>query len=145
MQLVTHALTLHRPWAWAIFHGGKAVENRSWKPPRAHIGKRIAIHAGKVYDRHAAELVALMLDLDGLPAAAEAEGVIGTALLVGVVGDGMRLIEGTGGTLTPLDIEPWFSGPFGWLLDDRRPLAQPILCSGAQGVWRLPTPIEVAA
>lgn len=44
MGLPTHALTLWRPWAWAIIHGPKRVENRTWKPPASFIGKRIGIH-----------------------------------------------------------------------------------------------------
>jgi len=40
------ALTLKQPWAWAVAHAGKDVENRTWKPPASVIGQRIAIHAG---------------------------------------------------------------------------------------------------
>jgi hypothetical protein len=29
-ELGTPALTVRNPWAWAIAHGGKPVENRSW-------------------------------------------------------------------------------------------------------------------
>ena len=36
------ALSVRQPWAWAILHGGKNVENRSW--PTRHRG-RIWIHA----------------------------------------------------------------------------------------------------
>ena len=45
------ALTLHQPWASLIADGRKAIETRSWPPPRTLIGKRIAIHAGKEIDR----------------------------------------------------------------------------------------------
>lgn len=42
------AITVQQPWAWAIIHGGKNVENRTriqgWR--RAQ-GERIAIHAGR--------------------------------------------------------------------------------------------------
>ena len=41
------ALTLHQPWATLIADGVKAIETRSWRPPEALIGHRIAIHAGK--------------------------------------------------------------------------------------------------
>jgi hypothetical protein len=41
------AITVQQPWAWAIIHGGKNVENRTniaaW---RRLTGQRIAIHAG---------------------------------------------------------------------------------------------------
>lgn len=40
------ALTVKQPLAWAIVHGHKDVENRSWRFPYA-LGTTIAIHAGR--------------------------------------------------------------------------------------------------
>lgn len=37
-------LTVRQPWAWAIVHGGKAVENRTWLT--SYRGP-VAIHAGR--------------------------------------------------------------------------------------------------
>lgn len=37
---------------------------------------------------------------------------------------------------------PWFFGPFGWALDEIRPLAEPVPCKGALGLWRVPEHIE---
>lgn len=48
------ALTLWRPWTWAIYHAGprrKLIENRDWEPPRSVMGQIIALHAGKTFDR----------------------------------------------------------------------------------------------
>ena len=42
-----YALTLWQPWATLIAEGVKVFETRSWKPPKALIGQRIAIHAAK--------------------------------------------------------------------------------------------------
>ncbi|MGV9888341.1 hypothetical protein [Streptomyces sp. NPDC003395] len=47
------ALTIRQPWAGAIAHQTKRVENRSWKLPTKHEGARILIHAGAQPDRHA--------------------------------------------------------------------------------------------
>ena len=52
------ALTVKQPWAWAIIHGGKDVENRSWMPNLGPRGMRIAIHAGKGWDKDASFVVA---------------------------------------------------------------------------------------
>lgn len=41
------ALTLHQPWATLIASGVKTSETRSWPPPKALYGQRIAIHAGR--------------------------------------------------------------------------------------------------
>ena len=43
-------LTLHQPWASLIADGRKTIETRSWPPPRALVGERIAIHAGRRID-----------------------------------------------------------------------------------------------
>ena len=40
-------LSVRQPWAWAIIHGGKDVENRNWL---THHRGRIAIHAGVKFD-----------------------------------------------------------------------------------------------
>jgi hypothetical protein len=40
-------LSVRQPWAWAIIHGGKDVENRVWETK--HRGP-LAIHAGKKFD-----------------------------------------------------------------------------------------------
>ena len=41
------ALTVHAPWAWAIIHGGKDIENRSWCPPKWMLDQRIWIHCSQ--------------------------------------------------------------------------------------------------
>ena len=41
------AISLHQPWASLITVGAKTIETRSWAPPKALIGQRIAIHATK--------------------------------------------------------------------------------------------------
>ena len=40
-------LSVRQPWAWAIIHGGKDVENRNWD---TKFRGRLAIHAGKQFD-----------------------------------------------------------------------------------------------
>ncbi|WP_371031254.1 hypothetical protein [Pseudoclavibacter sp. JSM 162008] len=42
-------LTVRQPWAWAIIHGGKDVENRSRNLAGGYRGP-LAIHAGLSYD-----------------------------------------------------------------------------------------------
>lgn len=42
------ALSIRQPWAWAILHAGKGIENRTWC--RKFRG-RIRVHAGKTIDR----------------------------------------------------------------------------------------------
>ena len=47
------ALTIRQPWAGAIAHQTKRVENRTWQLPAKHWGARILIHAGALRDRFA--------------------------------------------------------------------------------------------
>jgi hypothetical protein len=44
-------LTVRQPWAWAIIHGGKTVENRTRNIAGDYRGP-VAIHAGKVWDEY---------------------------------------------------------------------------------------------
>lgn len=41
------AISLHQPWAELVMSGEKKIETRSWMPPRALVGERIAIHASR--------------------------------------------------------------------------------------------------
>lgn len=130
------ALTLIQPWGWAIMHG-KDVENRTWSPPASMIGQRIAIHAGKRYDREGELFVAKQLGLKRLPEAAHWQGVIGTVVIERTIVSGMLQRD-------PALKSPWFSGPWGWVLRDVRELERPIACKGMLGLWRLPAAIEAA-
>jgi hypothetical protein len=49
------ALTVKQPWAHAIIHCGKDIENRNW--PTNHRGP-LLIHAGLSYDRDGEQLLA---------------------------------------------------------------------------------------
>lgn len=143
------ALTLWQPWAWAILHlppdVAKPVENRDWMPPRTLIGKRIAIHGGKAWDRDgAASIIRRGFRIAGPTHAAQ--GILGTVRLVGVVtarNDGLALVSGTWGETSAARAAPWFVGRYGWLLDQRQVLATPIPCRGLQKLWTVPE--DVAA
>jgi hypothetical protein len=125
------ALTLWQPWAWAVLHAGKRIENRTRPFPRKLLHETFALHAGRTYSqgvwnwpletppprRHECVLGA----------------VVGTARLVQVVDRASEL---------PEDQRRWWSGPFGWLLDDVRPLTKPVPCRGRQGFWTLPSDVE---
>lgn len=47
------ALTVKQPWAAAIAHGPKRIENRSKPVPVKHLGTTILIHAGAAVDENA--------------------------------------------------------------------------------------------
>ncbi|WOD37388.1 hypothetical protein [Nodosilinea sp. E11] len=116
------AITLHRPWAYAIAHLGKRVENRGWACPLAP-GSLIAIHAGKKYDKQAADWIRQTLGQDCPPDGDEhPTGIVAIARFVGNV--------------TASD-SPWFVGPIGWQLTEVVAI-DPVPCSGQQGLWLVP-------
>lgn len=152
------AITLHRPWPAAIFHlpgtHAKRVENRGWRPPRAIVGQRIAVHAGITIDRGAlTELRRTIGARELRDEVALATGIIGTAVVVGVtyqreveqrvarfVDSGPQTADDMRWWLT---VHHWFVGPFGWLLDDARPCPTPIPCQGRQGLWNVPADVAM--
>lgn len=121
------ALSVRQPWAWAIVHGGKDVENRSQAAiingnMRTAIGERIAIHAGigMTQDeyREALETFGAAGVTAPMPCDLLRGGIIGTVEVIGIVRKGRDRFE-----------SPWFFGPYGLLL--RRASACPFI--GAKG------------
>lgn len=100
------ALSIRQPWAWLIAHGHKPVENRSWPTP--HRGD-LLIHAGQQFDadglasvlQHFPQLRAV------LPQQYDLGGIVGRAQLVNCVQH---------------HASPWFTGPYGFVMFDARPL-----------------------
>lgn len=146
------ALTVRQPYAWAIMHGGKTVENRArafmW---RRGVGQRVAVHA--------AALPHVGADSDGVLQAAmrghTAEGeqqpagalirsaILGTVRLVDVhEADGCcggwaqqyRLEQGPGYQRALYDVVHL-------VVADPRPLAVPIPIAGKLGLWTLPADV----
>ncbi len=121
------ALTLWRPWTDAILYGGKRVENRPWKPWQRVMGQVIAIHAGVTYDRDGAGWMQ-EADLYTPPAPEDSpQGIVGLARVTGYR-------EKCPGLFDEPD-DPWFTGPYGWTLEDVVPLTEPVPCNGALGLW----------
>ena len=120
------ALTLMQPWATLIINGPKRIENRTWRPPHDLIGQVIAIHAGKRYDKARWLEVRPLADDGHRPETPFLGAILGTARISGV------LVASS---------NPWFTGPFGWQLEDIMTLDLPVLCKGAQGLWRVPAKV----
>lgn len=117
-------LTLIRPWAWAVAHAGKDIENRTWEPPRYMLGGFVAIHAGMKWDEDAASGIECELDICVPDEDAHPSGVIvAVARIAGIQRESFG--------------SPWFCGPVGWQLRDVVRI-EPVPCKGAQGLWVLP-------
>jgi hypothetical protein len=125
------AISVWQPWAWAICHLDKDVENRSW-----HTSYRgpVLIHAAKRWDQEdildandfiisatripeKVRPVVLARDLK-----AHTGGIVGVAILHDCVSR---------------SDSPWFVGPFGFVLTSRTPLPFTPY-RGAQGLFKVP-------
>lgn len=114
------ALTIRQPWADAIVHGEKRIENRTWTT--AHTGP-ILIHAGSAYDPVARLIITDWTALNSWPDARGA--VIGVAQLNGHHHAADACCAPWG---EPTSVH--------WELSDVRPLPKPVPAKGRLGLWR---------
>lgn len=127
MTLPEFALSVRQPWAWAIIHAGKDIENRSsfavTKGRMTPIAS-IAIHAARTMTRQEYEAArAFMAHIDiACPPPHELErgGIIGSVAVTAIVKD---------------SASPWFFGPRGLVLAAPEPCAF-IAARGALGYFR---------
>lgn len=129
------ALSIRQPWAWLILQGHKPVENRTW--PTALRG-RIAIHAGQAVDRYADDWIAYRFPAITVPRLASLPrgALVGSVELYGCVREGEALPDPRA--------EPWFTGPWGFLLRDPI-LTPPIPYTGRLGFFEVVAPAALAA
>jgi hypothetical protein len=116
------AISIQQPWAWAILHAGKDVENRSWSTTYRGL---VAVHATRMQEDWQLP--------KGVPTPADQEMVL--RAVVGVVEIADVLTRSS---------SKWFIGPFGFLLRNPRPLAKPVSCPGNQRIWELPPSVARA-
>ena len=158
------AITLHPEWCFCICRLDKIVENRTWKPPEALLGQRIAIHAGKniggctSYTGRLAGLHTMVSEakvnhwgVDHLGGYSyyftkgttgvvgglegiQTSAVVATAILAECSKDFYNLGMGLLG---------WQADDqYHWLLEDVRVLPQPIPAKGRLGFWEVPGELE---
>ncbi len=132
------ALSIRAPWWWFILHGGKDIENRDWST--AYRGP-VLIHASAWW--RADEITG---DWDAALVMGRASGRWQPGAGVSFLTFAADLKTAGGcliGIATLADSvtrhpSPWFVGRYGFVLVDARPLAQPIPCKGALGLFDVP-------
>lgn len=158
------AITLHQPWASLIAEGHKTIETRSWAPPKALIGERIAIHAAqrpiqlsKLNARTYETTMSMAAHWPGWWKGAPAGAVVATAMLedamhvtwvasgvdedayIRVYGDSILRTDSPrlqSKIWVPLDPYGDFSmGRWLWILRDIEKVDNPIPATGHQGLW----------
>ena len=110
-NLPPKALSVRQPWAWAIIHGGKDIENRACRvASNSARHKNIAIHAAKGMTRfeyEAASALMLKIGVDcPQPDQLLRGGIVGSVAIKGVVKHSQS---------------PWFFGPMGLVLENPKP------------------------
>lgn len=121
------ALSIHQPWAWAILHAGKVVENRTWAT--THRGP-LLVHAAKSRASYDREKAFDWREIYGTPIPSWEELITGA--VVGVV-DVVACLRAAEAPPTP-----WAEGPWCWVLANPRPLADPVPFRGAQLLFDVP-------
>lgn len=96
-------LSIQQPWAWAILHIGKDVENRTW--PAYHFGP-VLIHASKKYDKAGEAWIRGVAGI-AVPADLPRGGIVGQVTIKGCCKWYASI---------------WYRGPYGFLLQDPQPL-----------------------
>jgi hypothetical protein len=122
------ALTIRQPWAWLIVHGFKDIENRTWST--AYRG-RLGIHAGKGCTK-AEYRAAMEFALAIHPELVDRfEEICYPALIRGALIGEVTL---TG--CVAASPSRWFTGKYGWLLEQPVSYPQPIPLKGRLGLFR---------
>lgn len=141
------ALTLTQPWATLVAIRAKRIETRSWS---TSVRGLFAIHAAKGFPDDCMDLCSE----EPFRSVLAAYGIHGPVDLPrGQIVCVAKLIacgpvESVPEVFLSLPHEREFgnfaSGRCAWILDEARKLREPIACKGAQGLWTVPQPIELA-
>lgn len=118
------ALSIHQPWAWAILHTGKDIENRTW---RTHHRGPMLVHAAKT--RATFDRVADLFE-DRFGVALPAWDELDVRAIVGVV-DVIDCVRDSASRWA----EP---GYWHWVLANPRLFDEAIPYRGAQLLFRVP-------
>jgi hypothetical protein len=124
-----YAISVHQPWAWAILHAGKNVENRTWRT--RHRGP-LLIHAAKNRETYSTQNSTRWEERFGigLPSWEELPkgAIVGVVDVVGCVRES---------TSQWADSGYWY-----WLLANPRPFDEAIHYRGAQLLFHVPDAIH---
>lgn len=153
------AITVRQPWAWAIVHGGKDVENRTRNIAGAYRGP-VAVHAGCAFDDVMPRSLEPVVHVFAESRHYERGAVVGVVDLVDVHRGPDRGPEPVRGCWRPADVLGWtplvendeYARCSAWGMADHhhlvlanpRPLPRPIPWRGQLGLWTVPADLEAA-
>lgn len=122
MTPIVHTITLQQPWAWAVMHAGKDIENRFWRPMKPFL---MLVHAGKKWDPEGADMIqSLGIALPGDDYLWPEGVIVGAVRVTGWQDDSPS---------------PWaIPGQWHWNLEGPMPVTRPIACRGRPGFFPPP-------
>lgn len=153
--MIFPAITIRQPWAGLVAAGFKTVENRTIRPPASVRGRRVAIHAGRMFDANwdafygaraiVDDEIYETLKLVPPPLADAHKAVLATARVVGYVvkpsgNAASTTMFSASHDLTDDDLLWWDRARIGWILRDTVALPEPVAARGNQGVWNWTVP-----
>ncbi|MDJ0554716.1 MAG: ASCH domain-containing protein [Microcoleaceae cyanobacterium MO_207.B10] len=113
-------LSLRQPWAWAIFHAGKDIENRAWLTKYRGL---LYIHASQSYDKGAKTWIEEQFDIE-VPSQKDVETgkILGSVNLVNISSQGQS---------------PWaMPNQYHWEIASPRLLDIPVPAKGRLNLWK---------
>ncbi len=113
-SLPRFAISVRQPWAWMITCAGKDIENRFW---RSYFKGRCAIHSPAQTVPHYDDVCDAIEDDYGIvvPDEVALGGLVGEVTVKGCVESSRS---------------KWFSGPFGFIMEDAKAYDAIIPCRG---------------
>lgn len=114
-------LCVRQPWAWAIIHGGKDIENRCWET-RYRGPLLIASSQGWHRSTYEYYLENFSRGKDKCPSREE--------LVVGAILGKVDLVD-----CVDAHRSKWFEGDYGFVLRHPKPLSRPIPIKGRLGLF----------
>jgi len=131
--MILPAISIRQPWAWAILHAGKDVENRTWALPKKYLNRPILIHAGKNLDHEGMFAIPMQKYISKYSLyALDTGGIVGVTVFIDCTQRNSN--------------NAWaVYGQFNWRIDQARTRALPFFpCPGRLGFFEVDYPHEVA-
>jgi hypothetical protein len=133
------ALSVRQPWAWAILHAGKFVENRTWAT--AYRGP-LLLHASNRYDMDGKHWIRNIIGIH-VPPNLQCGGIVGRVHLAGCYDHEhlVRLRASAGHHDQPLADRilrsAWYGRGVAWVFTNPQPLPF-VPCRGKLGLFEAP-------
>lgn len=125
-RLTLPCLSVRQPWAFALVHGFKDVENRDWS---TKFRGPCLIHAGKREEKDEVEFVLRRIAHQEKRPADEIIALYDSRRALGAVVGGLRIVD----CVEDMD-SPWFCGRFGFVAEGAKP-CMAVEMKGRLGFW----------